>query len=280
MEINEIKKKVETELKIQGKSAQTVRMYRFFLTKFSEFLKKDIELATEDEVKEFMAYLLSEKHYDPSSVSLAKSSLKFAFHDILKKKIMIEIKTPKKQRKIPDVLTKEEINSLLKHAGSLRNRLLIEIMYSSGLRVSECASLKFSDLNFEEKTGLLKRGKGGKDRFFILSDAVLNDLKEYKKNCNHEYVFPNKQGTGPVAARSVQDQIQRIAVKAKLNKKVYCHGLRHSFATHLLDSGTDIRVIQELLAHNNLQTTQFYTKVSKEKLKSVQSPLDSFTEDC
>lgn len=280
MEIQEIKKKVETELKIQGKSAQTVRMYRFFLSKFSEFLKKDIDLATEDEVKEFLAYLLSEKSYDLSSVSLAKSALKFTFQEILKKQVMLEIKTPKKQRKIPDILTKEEVQSLLKHAGSLRNKLLIEFMYSSGLRVSEVAHLRFSDVNVLEKTGLLKRGKGGKDRFFILSEVLIKDLEEYKKLVsNTDFIFPNKEKNGPVTTRAIQDLITRIAKKAQIKKNVHCHLLRHSFATHLLESGTDIRIIQELLAHSNLQTTQFYTKVSKAQLKQVQSPLDSFLEE-
>ncbi|SRR3989344_5572146 len=280
MEIQEIKKKVETELKIQGKSAQTIRMYRFFLSKFYEFLKKDIDQATEDEIKEFLAYLISEKNYDLSSVSLAKSALKFTYHDFFKKNIMIQIKTPKKQRKIPDILTKEEILSMLKHAGSIRNKLLIEFMYSSGLRVSEVAKLRFSDVNLLEKSGLLKRGKGGKDRFFILSEVLIKDLEEYKKLVsNSDFIFPNREKNRPVTTRAIQDLIVRIAKKAQIKKHVYCHLLRHSFATHLFESGTDIRIIQELLAHSNLQTTQFYTKVSKAQLKQVQSPLDSFLEE-
>ena len=221
-----------------------------------------------------MANLLSEKNYDNSSVALARSSLKFFYDDLLKKNILVNIKTPKKQRKLPDVLTKDEIKLLLQNAGSLRNKLLIDFMYSSGLRVSECAKLKLSDLNLEEKTGLLKFGKGGKDRFFILSDKLIEDLKKYReKKKELDYIFPGVNGS--VGVRAVQRVISRIAVKSGIKKHVYCHLLRHAFATHLLEDGVDIRKIQILMAHSNLQTTAWYTQVSKTELKKIKSPLDT-----
>ena len=135
----------------------------------------------EDDVKKFLANLLSNRKYDPSSVGLARSALKFFYDDVMKTRLMADIKTPKKQRKLPDVLTKEEVRQLIEESGSLRNKLLRELMYSSGLRVSECASLKINDLNTNEKTGIIKLGKGGKDRFFILSLKLIEDLKEYLK---------------------------------------------------------------------------------------------------
>jgi integrase/recombinase XerD len=146
-------------------------------------------------------------------------------------------------------------------------------MYSSGLRVSECASLKVKDLNLEDKTGLLKQGKGGKDRFFILSEKAIGDIIEYLKDHNSEYLFPGVNGS--LGTRAIQRVVKRTAIRAGIKKKVYCHLLRHAFATHLLDDGVDIRKIQVLLAHSNLQTTSFYTQVSKEQLKKVKSPLDT-----
>ena len=273
MDNSEIKAKIETELKIQGKSPMTIKMYTYFNNKFICFINKKPKDVTTDDIKMFLAELLSRGN-DPGSVALARSSLKYFYDDILEMNLMQKIKTPKKQRKIPEVLNREEVKLLISNAGSLRNKLLIEFMYSSGLRVAECAKLKIKDLNLPEKTGLLKYGKGGKDRFFILSERLIIDLKEYfsKRLDDGTYIFPGNDGS--LTTRAIQDVIKRIAKRSGLRKHVYCHGLRHAFATHLLDSGTDIRLIQELLAHSNLQTTQFYTQVSKEQLKKVRSPLD------
>jgi len=272
MDKKEVKERLETELKIQGKSIRTLRMYWFYNEKFLDFVDKDPEKVEEQDIKLFLAHLLSDKGYDAGSAALARSSLKYFYDGMLKKAIMADIKTPKKYRKIPDVLTKEEVKYLIDSIKGIRNRLLIEFMYSSGLRVAECSCLKKSDLKLDDKTGLLKNGKGGKDRFFILSDRVIEDLKKYLPKVDSEYIFPGENG--PISVRSVQKIVQKEAKKAGLKKRVYCHLFRHAFATHLLESGVDIGKIQELLAHANLQTTQFYTHVSRKELKKVKSPLD------
>lgn len=277
MDKKAVLEKINTELQIQGKSKQTQKAYCFYNEMFLNFIKKDCSKITEDDVKKFLAYLLSEKNYDCSSAALAKASLKFFYDGLLKKKIMDDIKTPKKVRKLPDVLTKEEIKVLINNSKTLRNKLLIEIMYSSGLRVSECSKIKMSDINIEDKTGLLKSGKGGKDRFFILSETLIKDLKEYmKEEPNLTYIFYGKNRDEPISVRAIQRVVSRVAKRSGIKKHIYCHLLRHAFATHLLEYGVDIRLIQELLAHTNLQTTQFYTKVSKTQLKKVKSPLDTF----
>lgn len=278
MDISEAKKRIETELKIQGKSQRTIRMYCYFNEKFLEYSKKAPEQITTEDVKAFLADLLS-KGNEASSVSLAKSALAFFYENMLEKGIMLKIKTPKHTRKIPEILTREEVMVLIENAGSLRNKLLIEFMYASGLRVSECASLRVKDINMEEKSGLLKRGKGGKDRFFILSEQLIKDLKDYSLELeeNQEFLFPGN--SREITARAVQDIIMRAAKRAGLKKHVHCHGLRHAFATHLLENGTDIRLIQELLAHSNLQTTQFYTQISKQQLMKVKSPMDSIAKE-
>ncbi|MBS3163308.1 tyrosine-type recombinase/integrase [Candidatus Woesearchaeota archaeon] len=274
MDKKEVLDKINTELQIQGKSKQTQKAYCYFNEKFLDFINKTPEKIEEGDVKKFLANLLSNKKYDPASVGLARSALKFFYDNILKTKIMADIKTPKKQRKLPDVLTRDEVKKLIEEAGSLRNKLLIELMYSSGLRVSECASLKINDLNLSDKTGLLKLGKGGKDRFFVLSSKMIDDLKEHiKDKKDSDYIFSGVNGS--LGVRAVQRVISRIAVRAGIKKRVYCHLLRHAFATHLLEGGTDIRLIQELMGHSSLTTTQFYTKVSKEQLKTVKNPLDS-----
>lgn len=274
MDKKEVIQQIETELKLQGRSPQTIRMYSYFNARFLDFIQKEPNFIEQDDIKHFLANLISDGNNDAASVALARSSLRFFYDSILKKGITDNIKTPKKQRRLPDVLTKAEVKKLIEAAGdNLRDKLLVEFMYSAGLRVSECASLKQSDLNIEDKTGLLKHGKGGKDRFFILSDRLTEDLKRYLAKHSSEYIFPVEDKA--ISARRIQAIVHKLGKKSGIKKKIYCHLLRHSFATHLLEAGVDIRKIQELLAHSNLQTTQFYTQVSKKELKKVKSPLDS-----
>ena len=274
MDISETKKRIETELKIQGKSQRTIRMYLYFNEKFLEYSKKAPEQITTDDIKSYLAELMA-KGNDPSSVSLAKSALAFFYESMLERGIMLKIKTPKHRRKIPEILTREEVRILIDNAGSLRNKLLIEFMYASGLRVSECASLRVKDINMEEKSGLLKHGKGGKDRFFILSEELIKDLRDYSLELEEEQEFLFPGHSKEITSRAIQDIVKRAAKRTGIKKNIYCHGLRHAFATHLLENGTDIRIIQELLAHSNLQTTQFYTQISKQQLMKVKSPMDS-----
>ena len=133
--------------------------------------------------------------------------------------------------------------------------------------------MKWDDIDLEDKTGLLRKGKGGKDRFFILSDNLVSDLKKYKKKNSGEYIFDGSSGNS-ISVRNIQRIIKSVGKRAGLKKKVYPHLLRHTFATHLLESGVDIRKIQELLAHSSLNTTQFYAQVSRKELKKIKSPLD------
>ncbi len=269
----EVKQKIEAELNLQGKSSRTQRMYIYFNLEFLKFIKKDYSNIREEDVKGYLSHLIGDKKLDPGSVALAKSSLAFFYDEMLNKKIVKGIKTPKKSRKIPEVLTKEEVIKLIDSTERLRDRVLIELMYSSGLRVGEVCKLKVKDLNLEDKTGLLKEGKGGKDRFFILSNKLVEDLKEFLKDEDrNKFLFKGRNGC--ISVRAIQDVVSKTARKSGINKKVYCHLLRHAFATHLLENGVDIRKIQELLAHSNIQTTTFYTKVSKKELMKVKSPLD------
>ena len=159
--------------------------------------------------------------------------------------------------------------------GNPKHRLLVEFLYSSGLRVSECVNLRTDDLDLSEKMGKIRHGKGNKERYIILSDNLILHLNEYlkSKKDSTSYIFSVKNH--PITARQAQKVVKEAAKKAGIKKRVFCHALRSSFATHLLEAGTDIRVIQELLGHSNLSTTQIYTKVSTQQLKKVKSPLDS-----
>ena len=266
--------KLSTELKLRNFSERTVTAYVTHNKKFLEFNKKDAAQITEDDVKSYLAYLISDRKVSPKTVALVKAALKFYYDEVLKKGI-VNVKTPKAEKHLPTVLTKPEVKRLIENAKTAKSKLIIMTLYSSGLRLSECLNLRVKDLELDEKIGWVRGGKGNKDRLIILSESLIKALNGFKLDLNSEsYVFTNKRGR-PLTERTVQKIVARAAKKASIRKKVSPHTLRHSFATHLLESGTDIRKIQELLGHANLQTTQIYTRVSTEELKKVKSPLDS-----
>jgi len=269
--------KLETELKIRGFSQKTISAYLFHNQKFLDFIKKSPEQITGDDIKSYIAHMMSDKDYKPSSVNLALCCLRFFYEKILEKDIFKKIDSPKSEKKIPIVLTKDEVKKLIQEPNNKKHRLLIEFLYSSGLRVSEAVNMKIDDLNLDEKIGTVKLGKGKKDRLIILSSNLVEHLRKYlaKRKDQNPYLFPAKNPEKPITIRQAQKIVKNAALKAGIKKRVFCHALRSSFATHLLESGTDIRIIQELLGHANLQTTQRYTKVSTEQLKKVKSPLDS-----
>jgi len=262
--------KVKTELKLRGFSEFTVRNYMWFIKKFIEKTSKPLEQINEDDAKTFLVEILDKKAN--STTFLAFSSLKFLFSEVLKKPLILKL--PKKEKKFPNVLTKEEFKTLVENAETYKSRLIMLLLYSSGLRVSELVNLKRADMNFNEKFGLVKQGKGKKDRFFQISDKISEMLKQYfEKTPEHSFVFSKEK---PLTPRNIQKIIKKAAFKAGIKKKVTPHTMRHSYATHLLDSGVDIRHIQTLLGHENLSTTQLYTHVSTEALKKIKNPLDSF----
>ncbi|HLG24495.1 MAG TPA: site-specific tyrosine recombinase/integron integrase [Candidatus Nanoarchaeia archaeon] len=265
---------LETELKIRGFSDRTVQSYLAHNKSFLQFINKEPQLADTSDAKRYLAYLMSDRKYSPRSVNLALSSVKFLFREILQNTAFNAVRAPKIEKKIPTVLSKDEIRKLLDAAVNPKHRLLIKFLYSTGMRVSECVNIQIDDLDFDEKIGKIMHGKGNKERYLILSEGLIKDLKSYleTKKDNGDYVFSVKGS--PITTRQAQKIVKETAKKAGIKKRVFCHALRSSFATHLLESGTDIRVIQELLGHADLSTTQIYTKVSTEQLKKVKNPLD------
>ena len=267
--------KLETELKIRGFSKKTVDAYLYHNKNFLNFIKKEPNLIEENDAKKYMAYLIADRKLKPKSVNLMLSSIKFFFKEIVQNQAFNAVKAPKVEKKIPTVLTKDEIKRLLEATSNPKHRLLIEFMYSSGLRVSECVNLKLNDLDLDEKMGKIRHGKGNKERYIILSNNLIGHLNEYvaRKRDDSSYIF--SVNNRPITVRQAQKVVKEVAKRAGIKKRVFCHALRSSFATHLLENGTDIRVIQELLGHSDLSTTQIYTKVSTQQLKKVQSPLDN-----
>lgn len=273
MNTQEFLKKVETELKISKNSEHTIRNYLSANSKLLRFIGKSPEEINQDDIKSFMADNLASK--SSSSIILFLSALKFAHSNIFQRDPTINIKRPKKERKIPAVLTKEEVKAVINTINAKKSKLMISLMYACGFRVSELVNLKVKDINFEEKTGYIRHGKGKKDRIFNIPETLIKALEkqvQHQLENNQEYLFTGNKGS--LSTRNIQKIVKKAAEKAGIKKDVHPHTLRHSFATHLLENGIDIRIIQELLGHSDLNTTQLYAHVSSEQLKKIKSPLD------
>lgn len=267
--------KLETEMRLRGFSDRTVEMYKFYNKKFLEFVNKEPLLVTEDDIKSFIAKKMSDEQMEAKSIVLIRASLKFFYDELLKKNI-VTLKAPKVSKKLPVVLTKDEIKKLFDSIENKKHKLVLKLLYSSGMRLSELTNIKVGDLDFEEKIGWVRHGKGGKDRMIILSNNLVEELKNYiqKNNKNeNDYLFSGRNGK--MSSRAVQKIVEVAVEKAGLTKKISPHTLRHTFATHLLESGENIRKIQILLGHSQLSTTQLYLDVSPEELKKTKNPLDN-----
>ncbi|MBT3397411.1 tyrosine-type recombinase/integrase [archaeon] len=275
MDNQEFLKKIEVELKISKNSIYTIRNYLRANNDLLSFVDKTPDQITEDDVKMFMAENLSDKA--SSSIILFLAAVKYAYVSILKKDITSSIRRPKKERRIPTVLSKEEIKKLFGAISTAKSKLMISLMYACGFRVSELTSLKIKDLDFEERIGHVRQAKGRKDRIFNIPVFLFSDIKklaEYQEESGNEHLFTNPTTGKGLSTRNLQKMVSSAAKRAGIKKDVHCHTLRHSFATHLLENNVDIRKIQELLGHADLSTTQIYTHISTEELKKIPSPLD------
>lgn len=264
--------KLETELRLRAFSPQTVKAYLYWNNDFLKNVSKKPEEMTEDDVKNYIANKLS-NGVDAKSVVLIRAALKFFYDEILGKDI-VKLKSPKVAKKLPVVLTKEEITQLINSIKNRKHKLIVMLMYSSGLRLSELLNLKVGDLELEEKIGWVRSGKGAKDRLFLLPNRLIEELKEYTKDKKEsDYIFIGRKGR--MTPRNVQKIIKKSIKVAGIEKDVHPHSLRHSLGTHLLEDGVDIRKIQILLGHANLSTTQLYTHVTTAELKKIKNPLDN-----
>ena len=276
MKKEEFLNKLKVELKISKNSDYTIRNYLNANIELLNFCNKQPEELTEDDVKSYMAEKTADK--SSSSIIVFLSSIRYAYSNILKNDITQDIRRPKRERKIPAVLTKEEVKRLFDSTATQKSKLMLQLIYACGFRVSELINLKINDLNFEEMIGYVRQAKGKKDRVFNIPKFLLKKLeKQCKKQQenNQEFLFTGPKGK--LTDRNLQKIVRVTSKKAGINKEVSPHTLRHSFATHLLENGVDIRKIQELLGHADLSTTQIYTHISTEELKKIPSPIDSLS---
>jgi len=271
-----ILKEMETQLKLKGYSPKTRKAYlgqafRFFATQGKEL--QDVKCG---DVREYILNLLDDKECSHAYVSQCISAVKFLFHQVLGRfDVMTDIPRPKKENKLPLVLSQDEVSKIFASILNVKHRNILLLTYSAGLRVGEVVRLKVEDIDSERMLIHIRQGKGRKDRYTMLSPYVLTELREYARKYRPEtWLFPGNKEGGHLTERSVQKVFENACEKAGIKKDVSVHTLRHSFATHLLEGGTDLRYIQELLGHKSSKTTEIYTHVSEQTIGKIQSPLD------
>jgi len=268
--------KAKSKLYIRNYSPRTIASYISSLNNFAEWLiQEKVNQVTDKEVEKYLYHLKKNRNRSISGMKQTVASLKILFTDILKKEIPDSLNIRfRKEEKIPVVLSEEEVAAVIKAVNNLKHKVILMTIYSAGLRLSECLALTVADMDFDRNQIRIRQGKGKKDRQTVLSRTLLSEMKDYLiKFCPKIFLFEGQKG-GRYSASSVQAIMKRAVKKSGIKKHATVHTLRHSFATHLLENGTDIRFIQELLGHKRLETTQIYTHISKIAFDRIKSPLD------
>ncbi|SFN05335.1 site-specific tyrosine recombinase/integron integrase [Thermodesulforhabdus norvegica] len=262
------------ELMARKYSRRTVKLYLHYNEEFLRFCNKTPYQVSNDDVRNYL-YYLAEKGCSASTLNIAINALKFYYGEILKRRFVYEIKRPKKDKRLPAVFSQEEVSGILSSITNTKHKLILMFMYSAGLRVGEVVRLRVEDMDVERRLIRIRGGKGRKDRYTILSEVASKTLKEYLRKYKPEKrLFSGQRKYRHITTRTVQKIFENACRKAEIKKDVTVHSLHHSFATHLLESGVDLRYIQEQLGHKSSKTTEIYTHVAMKDLRRIRSPLD------
>ncbi len=259
------------EMKLRNFSKNTVTAYLFYNKRFIDFCDKKTQEVTEKDIRKYLLIMIASGK-SSSTVNLAHNALNFYYKTIMKRKF--DVPFQKREHKERQLASRSEIIKMIKLTKNNKHKLIISLLYASGVRVSELVKIKISHIDFENKLLLVKQGKGSKDRFTILSNLVLFEIKRYLKSRPYKNDFLFASHKGHISTRTVEQVIQMAKKKANLNKNITPHSLRHSFATHHVDTGTRTEFIQKMLGHKDIRTTQIYERITTKHLMDVKSPHD------
>lgn len=271
-----LKQRMLEDLRIRNYAATTVECYVRSVADFARHFNKSPDQLGEEEIRSWQLYLLNEKRVRLSTYIQAVCGLRFFYRNTLNRKIDIErIPLPRYEKKLPVILTRDEVKALLEAPKNLGHRAILATMYGAGLRVSEATNLKVNDLDRGRKVIWVRGGKGHKDRQVMLAEPLREVLVAYWRwKRPTDWLFPGDKADCPLSTRTVFWTCRKAARLAGITKPVHPHSLRHAFATHLLDDGVNLVVIQALLGHSNLKTTARYLHVSDAAIRSTKSPLE------
>lgn len=265
-------KKLQQEMRLVNYSRKTIKAYTNSIKTIYQYFGKPLNQITKDEFANFLDDL-AKKNYSPYTLNLYHAALKYVFEKIYKTPFNFKLQYAKRHKKLPVVLSRKEIEKILQVTQNKKHKLLLSLAYGAGLRVSEVIALKVKDFDLDEMTIHVKQAKRQKDRISVFPKKLMNDLKKLiAGKSGNDLVFSGNRGN-KLSTRTAQKVFTKALKKAGIKKNATFHSLRHSFATHLLENGVDVRYVQELLGHQNIRTTQKYTQVTNPKLKNIKSPL-------
>ena len=271
-----LRQRMLEDLRIRNCAPSTVECYIRAVAAFAKHFNKSPDQLGPEEIRKYQLFLLNEKKVKLSTYIQAVAALRFFYRNTLNQKVDIErIPLPRYETKLPVILSREEVKALLEAPKNLGHRAILATLYGAGLRVSEATNLKVADLDRDRKLIHVRGGKGYKDRQVMLSGPLREVLAAYWRwKRPTEWLFPGDNPGRPIARKSVFEACKKAAQRAGITKSVHPHSLRHAFATHLLDEGVSLVVIQALLGHTNLKTTARYLHVSDTVVRTTKSPLE------
>jgi site-specific recombinase XerD len=273
----DIIKRVKFDMQLCGMSEVTQKNYEYHILKFSVFIKKPLQEATLEDVRVFLHHLRNDKKLGIGTVNYFHTCIKFLFQVTLEK-VWNDWRVPRLRgyKTVPAILSRDEVKKVLASLDNLKYKAILSTVYSAGLRVSEACRLKVNDIDSNNMQIFVRQSKGNKDRYSILSKTNLLILRTYWKQCGKpkEYLFPGQNGKIPLTSGSVRQVLKEACQKAGIHKNVTVHTLRHAFATHLLESGTNIFTIKVLLGHASISSTCRYLHLVRMDAFEVKSPLD------
>ncbi|MEM2900355.1 MAG: site-specific integrase [Thermoplasmata archaeon] len=263
------------ELVSRKYSPKTIKAYIHYNKEFLKFVNKNPDEVVNEDIKDYLFAIAEQKNASASTINTIINALKFYYGEVLKCNFIYEVTRPKKDKKLPVVMNKEEIMRLLSVVTNIKHKAILMLTYSAGLRVSEVVKLKPEDIDAERKLIHIRGAKGRKDRYTLLSEIALETIRRYIKEYGEsKWLFSSTNKEKHITTRTVENIFSEGCKLANIQKPVTVHSLRHSFATHLLESGVDLRYIQEMLGHSSSKTTEIYTHVSNKNLSIIRSPLD------
>ena len=272
-----LREKMQADMKLRGFALSTQKEYLLRAKHFAAHYRRSPTEMGEREIRDYLLHLVNEKKVSPASHHIYVAALKFLYKTTLNRpEEVAKIPWPKRPRTLPDILSGEEVECLLNSIHSVKHRAILMAAYGAGLRVSEVCSLKHSDIDSKRMLLHIHQGKNSKDRYVKLSERLLHFLRYYWKTARPagEYLFPGRNPGSHISNDGVRWGLRKAVAEAGLTKRITPHSLRHGFATHLLQLGEDIRIVQRLLGHASIQTTARYTKVTAKHLGRIKSPLD------
>ena len=271
-----LRQRMTEDMRLRNFSPRTIETYLDQVTRFARYFKQSPEQLGADHIRQYQLYLVEEKRASASTVNVASSALKFLYRVTLgRAEPVAKMPLARRGKKLPAVLSRDEVQRLLDAVREPRYRVALMVAYSAGLRLSEILNLRVEDIDSARMVLRVRQGKGKKDRYTLLSPVMLERLRAYWKLYRPKtYLFASKRGDRPISESCLQRACTSAAREAGLAKGVGVHTLRHCFATHLLESGTPVPVIQRLLGHRSVTTTALYTHVSAQALHETTSPLD------